>query len=159
MTKQQRIAIENYCLLVPENARPIFGWRREDGVSVSLCVLSGDKCEYYGGPIWYCTVSGGGGHPRWLRKVAFKELSGVGDSSRGEWGEYATGPENYPVKVYELTRRLSPEEEKLIPPVKDIRGTDEEKYRISRLVSEVGQKNLPPEYMKYFKEYIEENTK
>jgi len=53
-----------------------------------------------------------------LREVARNALIGVGDASLGEWHEW-TG------FTYHIRRRLKPEEQLLIGPAIDIRGTDE----------------------------------
>ena len=50
-------------------------------------------------------------------KLAYGELDGVGDASLGEWVEAVT--------AFHLRRRLSKQEELLVGPVVDIRGTPE----------------------------------
>lgn len=68
-----------------------------------------------------------------LHKYARQALTGVGDESR-EWEEW-TG------YAFHLRRRLTPEEDALVGPVVDVRGTPEGKRRVDRL-----RKILPAEY-------------
>lgn len=68
--------------------------------------------------------------PEELRRLAHDELLGVGDPDLGEWIEYGTS-------AVHVRRRLSAEEERLVGPVIDIRGTPEAAQRlwkVARLV-------------------------
>jgi hypothetical protein len=74
----------------------------------------------FGGPVWHCSVAPypkGTLPPTKLRKLALRQLEGVGDPTQQfhEWTGYA----------WHVRRRLTPDEEKLVGPVVDCRGTDE----------------------------------
>lgn len=56
--------------------------------------------------------------PGVLRKIALRELGGVGDWKLGQWEEF-TG------RAFHLRRRLSDAESKIVGPLRDIRGTEE----------------------------------
>jgi hypothetical protein len=61
-----------------------------------------------------------------LRRLARQELSGVGDTTKGEWGEVTS-------VAYHLRRRISDKEENKIGPAIDIRGTKEEAERLNKM--------------------------
>lgn len=66
--------------------------------------------------------------PEELQRLALDELVGVGDADLGEWIKSVDlGPFGWSVHV---RRRLSAEEERLVGPVIDIRGTDEAAERL-----------------------------
>jgi hypothetical protein len=73
--------------------------------------------EGYGGPVWHASCAGKGSRTT-LRSAALVALSGVGRSETGQWEEW-TG------RAFHVRRRLSPDEEQLVGPVVDIRGTPE----------------------------------
>lgn len=84
-----------------------------------------------------------------LRKKALIALHGIGDLTAGEWEEW-TG------RAYHVRRRLTPDEERMVGPAVDIRGTAEvlQRYRnmapyVSDFVrqmaiAECGKNNLYP---------------
>lgn len=63
--------------------------------------------------------------------MARSALNGVGDASLGEWVENGHG------HIVHLRRRLSEDEESVIGPAVDIRGTPEEERRMDTLFDEV----------------------
>ena len=62
---------------------------------------------------------------KYVENLARKQLAGVGDRGRGEWVEFTD-------KACHVRRRLSAEEELVIGPVKDIRGTKEAEERLAK---------------------------
>lgn len=60
--------------------------------------------------------------PEELRRLAHDELVGVGDADLGEWIDYGHS-------AVHVRRRLRPEEDLLVGPVIDIRGTAEAAQR------------------------------
>jgi hypothetical protein len=60
-------------------------------------------------------------------RLAKAALRGVGDARRGEWIERGRGG------VYHVRRRLSVEEQEPIGEARDIRGTGEERVRLTEL--------------------------
>lgn len=72
--------------------------------------------------------------PEELRRLAHAELVGVGDADLGEWIEYG-------VSAVHIRRRLSAEEELMIGPVIDIRGSSEAATRLWKVA-----KLLPVRY-------------
>lgn len=68
-----------------------------------------------------------------LRPLVEEALKGVGDASRGEWREW-TG------RAYHIRRRLSEQEQLLVGPAVDIRGTDEALERARKAVRQVGMR-------------------
>jgi hypothetical protein len=61
-----------------------------------------------------------------LRRAAYEQLAGVGDAIAGEWEEIRT-------PYFHLRRRLSADEETLVGPALDIRGTWEATKRRRRV--------------------------
>lgn len=75
--------------------------------------------------MWHASVKSAVILPReLLRKLAFKALEGVGDTSRGEWEEY----EDF-ASLYHVRRRLSEAEQARVGDAVDIRGTPEQEKR------------------------------
>lgn len=70
----------------------------------------------YGGPVWHASVAGPGLGRAELRRVALRQLDGVGAPLLGQWNEM-TG------KAFHVRRRVRPEEEAIVGPMLDIRGT------------------------------------
>lgn len=80
-----------------------------------------------GGPVWHASVAPLPGHflgERELRRLARRVIDGRGDPRRGEWEEMGG-------KAFHLRRRLTAEEEGLVGPVVDVRGTEEAIRRAS----------------------------
>lgn len=82
----------------------------------------------FGGPVWHASVQSI--TMPLSRRLALEALTGVGDASLGEWLEDGNKG------VAHVRRRLSAREAALIPGMEDIRGTDEEASRLTRLLSE-----------------------
>lgn len=84
--------------------------------------------QNYGGPVWHASAA----PTRFalgeatLRERALAALLGVGDTLRGEWYEWSG-------RVYHVRRRLTEEEERLVGPVVDVRGTPEGARRHGRM--------------------------
>jgi len=74
-----------------------------------------------GGPVWHASAAGEVGRAE-LRRRALDALSAVGDKRLGEWHQW-TGV------AYHVRRRLSAQEQMLVGPVVDIRGTEEADQR------------------------------
>lgn len=91
-----------------------------------------------GGPVWHASVKFlPNNSNRWdrspgtlplLESQARRVLYGVGEASRGEWSERGGW------EFFHLRRRLSTEEELLVGPVMDIRGTPEAERRRARVL-------------------------
>lgn len=81
----------------------------------------------FGGPVWHVSIK----HPSLVnaRAIAFRELQGVGDPALGQWEEERN--------VFHLRRRLSTDEQKIIGPALDIRGTKEAYRRWKALPSKI----------------------
>lgn len=82
----------------------------------------------FGGPVWHASVSYPGRFPGSLLDDARRELAGVGDATRGEWVEQREIRKDSPMLrawVVHVRRRLTAEEEAIIGPPVDIRGTAE----------------------------------
>lgn len=86
--------------------------------------------------MWHASVGVGPGYGRaLLRRIVRQTLDGVGDASRGEWVEYNA-------RAYHLRRRLSVEEEAVIGPAVDIRGSDEHRQRWDAIRPALGPRIL-----------------
>ena len=83
-----------------------------------------------GGPVWHASVGGGEFAPHVLRHLAYDALAGVGDARLGQWED------DRPI-AFHLRRRLSAEEEKLVGPVLDVRGTDEARLRLRQAMEDL----------------------
>lgn len=66
-----------------------------------------------------------------LKAIAIEALQGVGDASLGEWQEWSG-------RAYHIRRRLTEQEELLVGPAVDIRGTDEALERARKAVRQGG---------------------
>lgn len=77
--------------------------------------------------MWHVSIRNNGNLDS-LRRLAKKELQGVGDPIKGEWEEISP-------TAYHLRRRLSDKEDQKVGPAIDIRGTAEEKDRLKRVRS------------------------
>ncbi|SRR5579883_3566563 len=78
-----------------------------------------------GGPVWHASAAPLAGWPaerKFLRRMAFDALRGVGDADLGEWEEWSG-------RAYHIRRRLRPEEQALVGDAVDIRGTPEQEER------------------------------
>lgn len=84
----------------------------------------------FGGPVWH--ASGGGPTEAISRELARMALRGVGDASLGEWTE--VGRRVGGRVIVHIRRRLSRAEEPLVNTLRDIRGTPEERERLTCLV-------------------------
>lgn len=87
--------------------------------------------EDLGGPVWHVSarqITGDWGGSFALARHALRD---VGDASRGEWEERTER-----TRILHLKRRLSASEDELVGPLRDIRGTDEERRRLHALVRE-----------------------
>jgi hypothetical protein len=82
-----------------------------------------------GGPVWH--ASGNGGKVNLSRRIARQALAGVGDARLGEWEEIGTR------EIVHVRRRLSVEEQEVfgLPTARDIRGSEEERSRLSALLA------------------------
>lgn len=78
--------------------------------------------------MWHSSAANPKLHRYELRVRAMNALEGVGDKMLGEWEEW-TG------KAYHVRRRLSPEEEAVIGPAIDVRGTREALERVEALLA------------------------
>ena len=93
----------------------------------------------FGGPVWHASAQ-----CKTLREakvLAFRALFGVGDASLGQWIE--EGGANK--RTYHLRRRLTADEAALVGPLRDIRGTQEERDRLTALL------RAAPHLARYFK--------
>jgi len=83
----------------------------------------------FGGPVWHASVSSPfltvGSSA--LEAMAREILDGVGDASLGEWTDDRP-------KAFHLRRRLTPREQERIGEAIDIRGSAEEKMRMTNLL-------------------------
>lgn len=81
----------------------------------------------YGGPVWHASAASTGAllglGTEFLERKAREALEGVGDASLGEWTEW-TGV------AFHVRRRLTEEEQSLVGPVVDVRGTEEAQRRM-----------------------------
>jgi hypothetical protein len=76
--------------------------------------------------VWHASVAAhGGGDPARREVLARRALAGVGDPSAGEWPEDGR-------RAFHLRRRLAPDEEELVGPAVDVRGTPEAAQRLAR---------------------------
>lgn len=64
-----------------------------------------------------------------LRRHAKAAIYGVGDARLGEWTEEYTNPNG--LRLVHIRRRLKPEEQQLVGPAIDIRGTNESDRRMA----------------------------
>lgn len=71
--------------------------------------------------MWHASTAHASKHT--LKRAAENALLNVGDPSRGEWHEWSG-------KAYHIRRRLNAEEDLLVGPVEDIRGTVEATMRL-----------------------------
>jgi hypothetical protein len=91
----------------------------------------------FGGPVWHASAAHA--PERRLKATVVDELAGVGDAGLGEWHEWSG-------KAYHVRRRLSEDEQKLVGPVIDIRGTVEATMRLMPV-----QRILPANWGEYRK--------
>lgn len=85
----------------------------------------------FGGPVWH--ASGGGPDEATSLALARQALDGVGDSMLGEWVERGNRVRGGRIVVH-VRRRMSRTEEPLVNQLRDIRGTAEERERLTCLV-------------------------
>lgn len=87
--------------------------------------------ENFGGPVWH--ASGCGRTLAQSKRICFDALRGAGDAALGEWESAGDR-----VGIWHLRRRLSESEREQfdVPAPNDIRGTDEERVRIARVLAE-----------------------
>jgi len=80
--------------------------------------------------VWH--ASGRGNRGQSSTQIALNALRGAGDAGRGEWLE--SGPRG----IVHIRRRLSASEQETfgIPEVRDIRGTEEERERLTALIAD-----------------------
>jgi hypothetical protein len=89
-----------------------------------------------GGPVWHASAQAGQEAIAWA--MAARALRGVGDPQLGEWSERGRDG------VMHVRRRLTDRERRLarrplgvdLLQVRDIRGTDEERQRLRRLLKD-----------------------
>lgn len=68
------------------------------------------------GAVWHASVAAhGGADPSYREVILRRALDGVGDASRGEWID--ANP-----RAVHIRRRLSESEDRIVGPVKDVRG-------------------------------------
>lgn len=79
--------------------------------------------------MWHVSIKNNGNIPS-LKSIAKEQLTGVGDTERGEWEEITPN-------AYHLRRRVSEKEESQIGPAIDIRGTEEESWRMKKLTEAI----------------------
>lgn len=80
--------------------------------------------------MWHASVANGKVND--LKRLAFAALNGVGANLLGEWEQW-TG------RAFHLRRRLRPEEEAMVGPALDVRGTTEARLRLQNV-----RRWLPP---------------
>jgi hypothetical protein len=87
--------------------------------------------EAFGGPVWH--ASGRGRTASESRRIALDGIRGVGDASLGEWVS-----DGIRAGIVHVQRRLSQDERErfAVPAPYDIRGTEEERQRITAVYRE-----------------------
>ena len=86
----------------------------------------------YGGPVWHASAASSVlGHDALEQVAAAKMLRGVGDAALGQWVDRSATASGK--AVVHVRRRLTPAEERISGPVRDLRGTAEQSRRAHRL--------------------------
>jgi len=87
-----------------------------DTIKEGFLLIDQGMRKLAGGLVWHASAAHGSKFR--CHKVAKNSIGGVGDAELGEWHEWSGF-------AYHVRRRLKPEEELLIGPAIDIRGTHE----------------------------------